>query len=75
MARFACMDCPDRVVGCHATCEKYLKEREEHERLKVLDKPRHDMLEYAASGISKSKSKVAKRKQRMTAYGGKNYFR
>ena len=24
-----CKDCPDRVLGCHKTCEKYLAYREE----------------------------------------------
>ena len=24
-----CKDCPDRVLGCHKTCEKYLAFREE----------------------------------------------
>lgn len=24
-----CKDCTDRKVGCHTTCERYIKEREE----------------------------------------------
>ena len=24
-----CMDCPDRKVGCHSTCESYKRFREE----------------------------------------------
>lgn len=24
-----CMDCPDRVVGCHGSCEKYKKFKDE----------------------------------------------
>ena len=32
-----CIDCrpPDRRLGCHSTCEKYLKEKEDH--LKYLE--------------------------------------
>lgn len=25
-----CLDCPDRTVGCHATCEKYKKYKDDH---------------------------------------------
>lgn len=27
-----CKDCPDRVVGCHSTCERYKDYREEKDR-------------------------------------------
>lgn len=29
-----CKDCDDRVIGCHATCERYLGEKKEIEELK-----------------------------------------
>lgn len=32
----ACKDCTERVVGCHATCEKYEEFVAENERLKQL---------------------------------------
>lgn len=35
MQGFTCRNCPDREVGCHATCEKYNKEKAEHARLKA----------------------------------------
>lgn len=25
-----CIDCPNRVVGCHGSCEEYKKQKEEH---------------------------------------------
>lgn len=31
-----CKDCVERVVGCHATCEKYKEFVAENERLKQL---------------------------------------
>lgn len=30
-----CKDCPDRTVGCHATCEKYLDFAAERERIRT----------------------------------------
>ena len=32
----SCKGCLDRVVGCHATCEKYINEKAEAERIKAL---------------------------------------
>lgn len=29
-----CRDCADRHIGCHASCEKYIKETEEIKREK-----------------------------------------
>lgn len=29
-----CKDCTDRVIGCHATCEKYIEVIREHEERK-----------------------------------------
>lgn len=30
MYSFPCKNCPDRAVGCHSTCEKYLAAQREH---------------------------------------------
>lgn len=30
----ACKDCPDRKLGCHSTCERYLSEKAERARIK-----------------------------------------
>ena len=32
---FTCKGCPDRTPGCHGTCEKYQKEKREHDALKA----------------------------------------
>jgi hypothetical protein len=29
-----CKDCPDRSLGCHGTCEKYIQEKAKTEALK-----------------------------------------
>ena len=28
-----CKDCPDRFIGCHSTCERYISAKKEHDRL------------------------------------------
>lgn len=30
---FPCRDCPDRNVGCHSSCEKYLLASKENEKV------------------------------------------
>lgn len=29
---YPCRDCPDRAVGCHSKCEKYLAARQDHHK-------------------------------------------
>lgn len=29
-----CRDCPDRHIGCHATCESYIRQKAEYEENK-----------------------------------------
>jgi hypothetical protein len=33
MNKAPCKDCPDRKVGCHSTCEKYILFRKERDEL------------------------------------------
>lgn len=33
---FSCKDCNERHVGCHSTCEKYIAEKAESERIRQL---------------------------------------
>lgn len=33
MLNAPCKDCPDRVVGCHSTCEKYIAFRKYRDEL------------------------------------------
>lgn len=42
---YCCKDCPDRKVGCHVTCEKYIQEKadidkfnDQVNRSKVIDR-------------------------------------
>lgn len=31
-----CKDCPDRVVGCHSTCERYIEAKTEHNEIAAI---------------------------------------
>ena len=31
-----CADCTDRYVGCHATCEEYIRQKNEYENKKKI---------------------------------------
>lgn len=33
-----CNKCPDRKIGCHATCEKYIQAKANYEAAKAYDK-------------------------------------
>ena len=33
-AFFSCKGCTERHVGCHATCEKYIAEKAENDRIR-----------------------------------------
>ena len=41
----SCKDCADRHPGCHGHCERYLKEKAEHDE---LNRKRQLSLEYTA---------------------------
>ena len=28
--KYPCKDCPDRVIGCHSTCQKYVEAKSKH---------------------------------------------
>lgn len=36
MSVFSCKDCKERHLGCHSTCEKYIAEKAESERVRQL---------------------------------------
>lgn len=29
---YVCKDCPDRQIGCHATCQRYIEQSERHRK-------------------------------------------
>ena len=56
-ARFTCKDCGNRYPGCHDKCEKYQKEKAEHEARKAVEyqqrKLHHDIESQRSSNINK----------------------
>lgn len=36
MVTSPCKDCPDRYVGCHSKCDKYLEFKEQHSKEKTI---------------------------------------
>lgn len=61
MGDFTCLNCPDRTVGCHGICEKYKKEKAEHERIKENEYRNRESTRYVIGGVVKYKSDVAKK--------------
>lgn len=54
-----CKDCPDRYVGCHAVCQRYIQfDTENKERLNKI------AAEHALDGYRADMVKAARRKQR-----------
>lgn len=41
-----CKDCPDRCVGCHAKCEKYLSWKKHEEELEAIRKAKEADIMY-----------------------------
>ena len=49
---FPCKNCTERIIGCHSTCEKYLKSKEDNDkRLDKLNKQR--MILNSLNGIKR----------------------
>lgn len=69
MGLFTCKDCPNRHYECHSKCEKYLREKEEHERLKAKDDARRHVDQYVAGAITRKQNNAAIRRKRTSGYG------
>ena len=64
-----CLDCEDRAVGCHSTCEKYISWKvQEDKRKEVIAKNKnHDVDEYRyemLTGIYRTYEKKRRQKRR-----------
>lgn len=54
-----CFGCSERVLGCHSTCQKYIKEKEEHR------KASHEKFLYEVSiraGMKESVNRMKKKR-------------
>lgn len=61
MAAFSCKGCPDRTADCHATCEKYNKEKIEHEKLRKEIKDRNCIDIYKTERRFETRSKYIRK--------------
>jgi len=62
-----CKDCADRVPGCHGTCEKYLKQKAEHDAEKAEAKKKLDVI----SGLNESRYNTIHKTTKWTTYRSK----
>lgn len=37
-----CKDCNDRIIGCHITCEKYIKWRNDRDKINEMARKRRE---------------------------------
>lgn len=61
-----CYDCPDRILHCHSTCEKYLTEQKEYQEAKDAVMKQHGMDFVADKAIrqgNERRSRIRKRKK------------
>lgn len=54
---FECKNCPKRHVGCHATCESYLRGKEEMKRIDRNRKAESEINGYAKDSIARREHK------------------
>ena len=58
-----CKDCPDRNIGCHSVCEKYLSWSKKHEEEKeVIRKAKAEELMYL-SHVGRMKEALRRKKR------------
>ena len=62
-----CKDCPDRFVGCHGVCEKYLRFNEERKMSRAQAKARGADGYFVAQSrrISRAKAVALQKKARL----------
>lgn len=62
---FSCKDCTERHVGCHSTCEKYISEKAENDRLRDAEHKRHNDMSTNSNGTYFSGKSYHKHKQHL----------
>lgn len=58
---FSCKDCADRVIGCHSSCEKYLKAQQILKGIREAKMRENDIDDYTVSFILREKKKKRQR--------------
>ena len=66
MYSFPCKDCPDRAVGCHGKCEKYLTAQREHEKERAemfrIKSEQDSVEEYRCRTVKRIRSRYEKKR-------------
>lgn len=57
----ACMDCPDREIGCHSKCEKYQAEVAKHKQLNEMRRRDNLALTRTIVAVSRYKNYKARK--------------
>ena len=66
---WCCKDCTERYVGCHGKCEKYIKQREEHDNQRREAQKADAVRRYKNDGLRKYLNDQAKRKKHHNSSG------
>ena len=59
---FSCRHCTERTVGCHGSCETYINERKEFDRIKAEMNKDYDVGIYTSDRVGKTLAYLAKRR-------------
>lgn len=66
MYPYPCQDCPDRVVGCHGTCQKYQEAKASHKKscddIQKIKKDEDGFDDYKIRIVSETKRRYEKRR-------------
>ena len=65
---YSCKDCTDRHVGCHGTCEKYKKESEERDAIRLAEKRQRDIMNFMSAGVVETLDRKAKNRKKRSYY-------
>lgn len=63
-----CLACDQRVIGCHANCEKYIEEHNKHEAEKELERKAHIENGYHMYGIPGKGDTKYRRRRKLQYY-------
>ena len=66
---FSCKDCENRFPGCHDRCEKYQREKAEHEQRKEQERQARKIKQ----GLYEQRAKAVARARKANE-NGKKYF-
>lgn len=63
--KFTCKGCKNRTVGCHATCETYMKERKKLDQMKIDASREDEFRYYTLDSVSRRLQGEARKSRRL----------